>query len=327
MLSRGLRPPLARELFAARADFGDLLPTFPQIRFLVPRLRRASRDLGISIEEEFEQIVLEAQNRTETAHQVAALKFYLRAAVEKAAWRWGLDEARGVTNYHLLVDAVDKWTRITGEGVIYLTFNYDTLLELAGGDLLDYKFDTMDSYISNPACRIFKLHGSVNWSCLVGGIPPYQPARGGPSPLEWLMKWSHTLSGTPHFVVAEPGGPDREGNWRFPAIAVPTATKTEESFELPIEHINSLRSVIPLVDRMLVIGWRAAEQHFWKFWQDNRPRDKPVSLEVVDANRTEALKIARRVQELTRVSEHHLPEAAGFSEYIADGGRLSETLK
>ncbi|MHB1502157.1 MAG: hypothetical protein ACYCYK_13650 [Candidatus Dormibacteria bacterium] len=32
MLSRGLRPPLARELFAARADFGDLLPTFPQIR-------------------------------------------------------------------------------------------------------------------------------------------------------------------------------------------------------------------------------------------------------------------------------------------------------
>src|SRR5205823_9977424 len=46
----------------------------------------------------------------------------------------------------------------------------------------------------------------------------------------------------------------------LPAIAVPLETK--QSYECPPNHLEAMREWLPQVDRILIIGWRAAERHF-----------------------------------------------------------------
>ena len=65
-----------------------------------------------------------------------------------------------------------------------------------------------------------------------------------------------------------------EGRYVFPALALPVNTKVD--FECPPEHIAHLQSDIPLVTKLLVIGWRATEPHFLELWkQQPRPRSVP----------------------------------------------------
>ena len=45
-----------------------------------------------------------------------------------------------------------------------------------------------------------------------------------------------------------------------PAIAIPTETK--KSFECPDSQLVALDNSIAEADRILVVGWRGAEQHF-----------------------------------------------------------------
>jgi len=53
-----------------------------------------------------------------------------------------------------------------------------------------------------------------------------------------------------------------QGSVLFPALAIPVESKLD--FECPDEHLQALHTVIPEVDKLLVIGWRAAETPFLK---------------------------------------------------------------
>jgi len=46
----------------------------------------------------------------------------------------------------------------------------------------------------------------------------------------------------------------------FPAIAIPVENKRD--FECPKDQLDTLRSYIPSVTKILTIGWRATEQPF-----------------------------------------------------------------
>ena len=60
------------------------------------------------------------------------------------------------------------------------------------------------------------------------------------------------------------------------AIALPVETKNE--FEFPEAHLKKLRSVIPEVTRILIIGWRGTEEHFLKLWPESgQPRVNRVT--------------------------------------------------
>jgi hypothetical protein len=48
----------------------------------------------------------------------------------------------------------------------------------------------------------------------------------------------------------------------FPALAIPVESKRE--FECPQEHEKALRAMIPKVDKIVTIGWRATEENFLK---------------------------------------------------------------
>ena len=50
-----------------------------------------------------------------------------------------------------------------GEPTLFVTFNYDTMLEKAIEQELAVHFQFMGSYVSRPDLKVFKLHGSVDW--------------------------------------------------------------------------------------------------------------------------------------------------------------------
>jgi len=50
-----------------------------------------------------------------------------------------------------------------------------------------------------------------------------------------------------------------------PAIANPTLTKN--NLECPSSHLSMLREAMNEVSYLLLIGWRAAEDHFFRTWR------------------------------------------------------------
>jgi hypothetical protein len=104
--------------------------------------------------------------------------------------------------------------------------------------------------------QLFKLHGSVGWARVLNG-------------------WAGIDSANPNDVIAASGGVDfdsgalrpqpwtRAAKGEFavaaPGIAVPTTLK--QSFQCPQAHVDKFTEAIGSVDRLLTVGWRAAEPH------------------------------------------------------------------
>jgi hypothetical protein len=82
---------------------------------------------------------------------------------------------------------------------------------------------------------------------------------------------------------------------RIPAIAVPLATK--DSFECPADHVEMLRRLLPGVDRLLLIGWRASEAQFVEMLKSLLPRE--VSIDVVSRVREGALETVANLAGVT----------------------------
>ena len=57
----------------------------------------------------------------------------------------------------------------------------------------------------------------------------------------------------------DPPPPAPHSVW-IPALAVPVVTKF--NFMCPQAHLQTLREEIPKVTKILIVGWRATEQHF-----------------------------------------------------------------
>jgi hypothetical protein len=54
----------------------------------------------------------------------------------------------------------------------------------------------------------------------------------------------------------------------YPALAIPVVTK--QKYECPGDHINALAEALPNITKVLVIGWRGQETHFWEILQRHR---------------------------------------------------------
>jgi hypothetical protein len=69
------------------------------------------------------------------------------------------------------------------------------------------------------------------------------------------------ISGQFHMADGYPMS-HRNGIALYPAIAIPVETK--QQYECPEEHLAVLREFIPKTTKILMIGWRATEDHFLK---------------------------------------------------------------
>jgi hypothetical protein len=258
------RPPLARELFDDRASFGLILDGYPECAGLVWDLRR-KLERGAVLETELEVLQEQATNYPRLYRELAAVRLYLQEVLWKCGTRWR-ELSHGVTNYADLLRRLDRWRHDNDRAVCIVSFNYDLLFDDAATATLGLDLHSVDAYVADDKYKYVKLHGSVNWSRRAFTDSPQFPylilnddrARRATIDHAAELKMSgEYLLRSPEAVLSIVSSPP---SILFPAIAIPTQTKPE--FECPPAHVRVLDSCLPQVQKILVIGWRGAEQTF-----------------------------------------------------------------
>jgi hypothetical protein len=304
------RPPLANDLFGPRKLFADAMARFEKLQPIVPLLRHTG---GRNIEGVLRELQLEADQYPERHCQLMAVRYYLHYVL------WQCERnlraaAKEVTNYKALLDNVNRW-RKPDETVCLVTFNYDTLLEHAT-PVVGLTITDLNSYVvGSSAYKVFKLHGSTNWARTAGPVVPYHNTSG------WAVAQNHieraaNLMITDEFVqVTEyPCGLWGGRVGLVPAIAIPVEKKAY--FECPKEHLRELERMLPQVDRLLLIGWRATEDHFLELIDKHLKR--PFTAQIVTGSNTDAQDIADRLKTrpFSKFAVRWELAGFGFTDYI-----------
>jgi hypothetical protein len=250
-LHEEFRPPLANQLFDNRPSFVQVMQDYAACKPLVNLLRGE-----VQVERQLAKFEEEAKTFPIRNGQLAAIRYYLHQMLWSCEANWR-GHHRGITNYLTFVDAINRWRYEKNEQICFVTFNYDTMLEVSLEDLWSVNFRDLGSYTSHPHFKLIKLHGSVDWGLefesfqarfTTGQIISEFAAGNGQTVSQYYRKVIHP-------PVAFEGG-----SFGFPALAIPVEKKSQ--FVCPPEHLQALADVLPRVTKIITIGWRATEQHF-----------------------------------------------------------------
>jgi len=274
------RPPMGRDLFADRDHLSGYIDGYEDVRSIVHRFRGAED--SVSLEAGLEDIQRRSANRELLRRQLIALRYYLQRVIVHSTREWS-NRIRGVTNYVAMVHELDElWVDARKTPVLYVTFNYDTMLDGALGQLGVRFGPDLQTYLAHPRHRLFKPHGSVNWFHPVSGLNLAQHSY-----YRQIVEKYDFLTISPDFVV-DSEHKDIDDLAAIPALSIPVATKSV--FEMPASHVEALRSSIPNVTHLLVIGWRGNEANFRSM------------LEALDRRRLRSLVITRSSASAAKVA-------------------------
>jgi len=277
------RPPLAKDLFVDQHHaLGGIVTHYPKLSHILPYLREPSN--GRSVEQILESLQDEGKDNPESQREFASVRYYLCELLHKVTEGW-LEKTNRVTNYAPLLRDVLRFNR-SSEPICLVTFNYDLLLENALFTF-DFKSRVPEEHLdSHPILKLFKLHGSVNWSRLVNG------QHGNRLQPQHLIEQAATIKLSDTFVLANATVAEEMFRFEdpiFPAIAIPVQTKSEEYFECPRTHLTYLGQMLDSVTKILIIGWQAREAHFLQMLKNKLPRLGQIM--VVGANAMDAEKV------------------------------------
>jgi hypothetical protein len=247
------RPPLTDQLFGDRLSV--YAARYPASRPIISRLRRVLGEGTVAIEEAIGAEAEAAARDPERGRHLLALRFYLWDLIHTETQHWWT-QLHGFTHYADLLARLGVWRHETDSTVALVTFNYDQLLDLSlQGQVGGLELTSFDDYVARSDWRLYKLHGSVGWARVIRTSHPGPPgdvnaliARG--DRLDFAnaelrpVSWQEAVEPS-EVAVAAPG------------VAVPTNRK--QDFECPGEHLSRFREDVSEVQRLLLIGWRAAE--------------------------------------------------------------------
>jgi len=307
------RPPLANELFENRPVFAEAITRFPACQPIVPRLRSLK---GESLEAALQDLQTKAIDYPRGLQQLAAVRYYLQYILWQCGIAWR-DVAKGVTNYKTLLDQIERENK-KNEPVCLVTFNYDTLLEDALSDF-GLPIEAFPDYTKkHPFYRVFKVHGSVNWARIVENeIQSRNPTHAWSVAHEWIQRAAEVRITDNYVLSTEYPTAVVGGRPAFPAIAIPV--EREKNFECPPDLLEELRALLPQTTRVLVIGWRATEEHFLDLLKAHL---KPgIRLHVVAGGAKDAeeaqVRICRAL--INSRPSHSSASDEGFSDFILSG--------
>ena len=296
------RPPLAAELFYNNDIFSDALREYWECNPIVPYLREISG--GIPFEQALDKLQEESTTDPIRTKQLTAVRFYLKNMLYRCEGHWS-GRTRGITNYLTLMDQLRRSSTASGP-ITLVTFNYDRLLDQALHHF-NINVKAVDDYINNDKVKLFKLHGSINWGRKIKSLkwPTTIDLKNIPQVAHYIIDKSPELDVSHDYVFEGDQGPS------YPALAIPVINK--QNFECPDNHVDRLRQIVRNTDKILVIGWRAAEKHFLDLIKSNLTRD--ISVESV-CGRQEYSQ-----DTLTALEKHGIEISGkafdgGFTEYV-----------
>jgi len=308
------RPPLANELFGDRPYFGEVMNKYPRCLSIIPRLRHISEQS--SVEVELQKLQAEATAYSERYCQLAAIRYYLQDILWDCGGRW-MTETHHVSNYLTLVDDIKRWKK-PGDRVCFVTFNYDNLLDLALRRT-GYPFTELSAYTARDLMLV-KLHGSVNWARMVR-TPFDENAQVNRVELATrLIDQYPILDISRDFVLIGEYPPSpRIKKPVFPALAIPVEEKLD--FECPAEHVEALKSFLPNVTKILVIGWRATEKPFLEILKSGLGGRNP-DITIVNGLSDNSQVAANNLQKVGITGKFRILNE-GFTDFIRrDSGRV-----
>jgi len=300
------RLPLANQLFGDRPLFARVLTHFPAVQPLISRLRYLGKEQ--SLERELQAIRAEADTYAERTRQLVAVRYYLHMLIHECEQSWAsvINGAGGETNYRTLLDEI---AYCSPHDVVHLvTFNYDRLIE-AALPTVNVRIQNLDDYVKGRF-QLIKLHGSTNWSRAVK-TPLKTAGVNGMDVIQQVID-ARTLNVSNEFMFFDQHVTGVHGETPlFPALAIPFEEKLD--FECPSNHMDALRGSLGLIDKILVIGWRATEQPFLQMLRKGLPG--PVRCLVVTEDCTRSQETIDRMK------------AAGIAgDFNAVGGGFSELV-
>lgn len=257
------RPPLANELFDTREEFLGVIHNYPGGKYYLSQLN-AIQDIEDFFQKQWHFI------RNNRAIDLAAafinLNYCLSGLMYKVSSNY---QNIGLSNYDLLVQKAYEYAINKKEDVIFVSFNYDTLLEHAVSKIYfgDNRKLDIKEYIKFPL-KIIKPHGSCNW---VKRFNKNFKAPDSKNISDFLFETKMTLREINRniepeiYTVDNPltgiyyGEPNE--TWKcFPQILIPL--KDKDDFILPEAHAEYLNNNIWKTNEIMIVGWKGTEAKF-----------------------------------------------------------------
>ncbi len=277
------RPPLSDNLFEKSDIVNHVISAYPRCRPVIPHLRRISAR-GDSVEQVLETLLCEAARDGDRHCQLAAIRFYLARMLSDCGASF-YSGAQGVTTMQRCSTRSGNPKNEVGPTLV-VTVNYDTILDRALGDV-GVPITKLEHYISSDRFKLIKIHGSVNW---VREVDDLVPGKAGTAVYEQVIDQAANLRPSDRWRLVD--GFATAHTWGdkaiMPALAIPVQTR--QAYECPADHLEEFRRLLPRVDKLLVIGWRAKEQTFLQLLAESLQSD--LRGMVVSGNETESSEVA-----------------------------------
>ncbi|HEX2039362.1 MAG TPA: hypothetical protein VHF47_06475 [Acidimicrobiales bacterium] len=256
------RPPLTQELLRpgdyAAAILGRYQAALPVADAVQRRMEAGEDSRTISLERALgEYQELTAVDRQTNRH-LAAFRFYLRDLL------WACSELMrspsiggGRTNHVALVRNLHTWASSRNAHVCLTSFNYDFILESACTAVWGFDPHDLNHHCSYGPVSLLKPHGSVLWEQLIHNHEAVHANSRAQQAIE-LMTQNPEL--TP--IVPLPTSPfsDYTRPPGVPALALPVDGKSVLVW--PDEQEQQFGRLQGRVSKLLIVGWRAVDQHF-----------------------------------------------------------------
>ncbi|MFA6909399.1 MAG: hypothetical protein WC289_06030 [Patescibacteria group bacterium] len=248
-LSPHYQPPLAKFLFNEESYHG-LLNSYPRVAQLASTINPLLRNPKNNFETTLGNIAKQQESRLEIKKQLTELRYYLRELFFETSTRY----YRATNHYAALIERVRNVVLPDGGStkVVYVSYNYDTLLERSFGI---ENFQELSSYISGLEI-IVKLHGSHNWGYEIknshGPIAGDLQDRVINEPILFQKAEEGQL------LVVDDESYHNPAERKLPAIAIPINDKSRQ-YICDTSHIKALDNELAMVDRVIIIGWQGAD--------------------------------------------------------------------
>jgi len=320
---RRFRPPLANQLFELRTSFATVAERIPKCQLILNELRNRPSDM--SVEQQLEKLREQALGYPEGQRQLVSVQFYLQWTIGECQSEWNRS-INSHTTYRVLLGQIDR--QLKGKPACLVTFNYDTLLEEAFLSL-GQRFLSLDDYISKSDYRIIKPHGSVNWARELDTLKQVD-IRDHLQFANDLIAHADTLqAGDRYRLISDsdrsqgrpwvvshmriPNKPDSQAV--FPAVAIPLEKK--QDYVCPPSHMEVLKECMSKADKLLVIGWKGADENFLELLSKGLKRGIPKM--VVSSGKDSAEKVKSTLQRFGIDGANWLLGEKGFTNEVRSG--------
>lgn len=222
-----------------------------------------SKDIEIYFQRQWDKI--ETTYNPILLNKLISVQYYLHHLFQK--FSDGLDFRRNnyMGFFQGLVDSLIQ--KGDEEKALIVSFNYDTILEQSLSKALHYTYHNLDDYINidNHKFALLKPHGSCNWgrSYTDEFLNSLQIHKNGSvvSISQALYKRQISLGKINSCLSNKSKLVDASDlKYYFPQLLIPF--KSKDSFIMPESHTMFLEKFLDQIDKIIILGWKGAEEKF-----------------------------------------------------------------